>query len=219
MTIKLLTLLSRNAGSFLHKLKYTWLMIFCIAFTSHAQNVIRGTVLDEANQPVVGATVAIRAAGAGAVTDADGKFSISTSKALPLTLTISYLGFKPQEITAASAQEPLSIRLAESTNQLDETVVVGYTTSKRSSYTGSVAVVNAKDIETLQITTVGKALQGTVPGLQSIASAGQPGADADLYVRGVGSVNASTAPLYVVDGIPGAMPTISIPGIFSPYRF
>jgi TonB-linked SusC/RagA family outer membrane protein len=204
MTIKLLTLLSRNAGSFLHKLKYTWLMIFCIAFTSHAQNVIRGTVLDEANQPVVGATVAIRAAGAGAVTDADGKFSISTSKALPLTLTISYLGFKPQEITAASAQEPLSIRLAESTNQLDETVVVGYTTSKRSSYTGSVAVVNAKDIETLQITTVGKALQGTVPGLQSIASAGQPGADADLYVRGVGSVNASTAPLYVVDGIPGA---------------
>lgn len=100
-------------------------MIFCIAFTSHAQNVIRGTVLDEGNQPVVGATVAIRATGAGTITDADGKFSISTGKALPLTLTVSYLGFKTREITAASVQEPLNIRLAESTNQLDETVVVG----------------------------------------------------------------------------------------------
>ena len=202
MTIQLLCLLSRNVGFFFHNLKYTWLMILCIPLTNHAQNVIRGTVLDEGNQPVVGATVAIRAAGAGTATDADGKFSISTSKALPLTLTVSYLGFKTEEIIAASLQEPLCIRLAESTNQLDETVVVGYTTSKRSSYTGSVAVVNAKDIETLQITTVGKALQGTIPGLQSIASAGQPGSDADLYVRGVGSVNASTAPLYVVDGIP-----------------
>ncbi|WP_211220672.1 SusC/RagA family TonB-linked outer membrane protein [Dyadobacter beijingensis] len=197
----LLTPRRHDAGSYLQKMKYALLLVLGVVFASHAQNVIRGTVRDETNQVIAGATITIRSAGEGTVTDGNGNFSIS-SKSIPVTLAISYLGYKTQEVTATSAQEPLNIRLAESTNQLDETVVVGYTTSKRSSYTGSVAVVNAKDIETLQITTVGKALQGTIPGLQSIASAGQPGADADLYVRGVGSVNASTAPLYVVDGIP-----------------
>lgn len=202
MKIQLPTLGGRYAGSCLQKMKYALLLLLGVAFAGQAQNVIRGTVRDEANQVVAGATITIRSAGEGTVTDGNGSFSISTGRSLPVTLTVSYLGYKTQEVTTTSAQELLNIRLAESTNQLDETVVVGYTTSKRSSYTGSVAVVNAKDIETLQITTVGKALQGTIPGLQSIASAGQPGADADLYVRGVGSVNASTAPLYVVDGIP-----------------
>lgn len=203
MRIQLLLTPRRHyAGSCLQKMKYALFLVLGVVFAGHAQNVIKGTVRDEANQVVAGATITLRSAGEGTVTDGNGSFSISTSQSLPVTLTVSYLGYKIQEVTAASAQEPLNIRLAESANQLDETVVVGYTTSKRSSYTGSVAVVNAKDIETLQITTVGKALQGTIPGLQSIASAGQPGADADLYVRGVGSVNASTAPLYVVDGIP-----------------
>jgi TonB-linked SusC/RagA family outer membrane protein len=188
---------------FFRKLNYAFLMVLCVAFTSHAQNVIRGTVLDEANQAIVGATVTIKSAGTGAVTDGEGKFSLTTSKALPLTLTVSYLGYKTQELSTGSGQEPVRVLLAETTNQLDETVVVGYTTSKRSSYTGSVAVVNAKDLENLQITTIGKALQGTIPGLQSIAATGQPGADAELFVRGVGSVNASAAPLYVIDGIPG----------------
>ncbi|HEV7378508.1 MAG TPA: SusC/RagA family TonB-linked outer membrane protein, partial [Dyadobacter sp.] len=194
----------RNFGSKIKALQYIFLMVFGIVITSQAQsNTIRGTVFDEANQPVAGATVTIKAAGTGAVTDVNGKFSFSTNKSLPQTLTISYLGFKTQEVSTGSGQDPVNIQLAETTNQLDETVVVGYTSSKRSSYTGSVAVVNAKDLENLQITTVGKALQGTIPGLQSIASAGQPGADAELFVRGVGSVNASAAPLYVIDGIPG----------------
>ena len=204
MKIKLPSPQSRYTGSLFKKLQYTFLFLLTCSFAGYGQNIIRGTVLDEKNQVVVGATIAIKSTTSGTVTDANGKFSISTSKALPLTLAVSYLGYKTQEISTGNSAEPLNIQLSETTNQLDETVVVGYTTSKRSSYTGSVAVVNAKDLENLQITTIGKALQGTVPGLQSIASAGQPGADAELFVRGVGSVNASTAPLYVIDGIPGA---------------
>lgn len=85
-------------------------------------------------------------------------------------------------------------------------VVVGYGTAKKSSYTGSVAVVGSKELDKLEITSVGKALQGVVPGLQSVSAAGQPGSDASLYIRGIGSVNASTSPLFVVDGVPGANP-------------
>jgi TonB-dependent SusC/RagA subfamily outer membrane receptor len=96
--------------------------------------------------------------------------------------------------------------LSEDINYLDEVVVVGYGTAKKSSYTGSVAGVGARELEKLEITSVGKALQGTVPWIQSVASAGVPGCDASLYVRGIGSVNASTSPLYVVDGVPGANP-------------
>ena len=89
---------------------------------------------------------------------------------------------------------------------MDEVVVVGYGTAKKSSYTGSVAVVGSKELDKLEITSVGKALQGVVPGLQSVSAAGQPGSDASLYIRGIGSVNASTSPLFVVDGVPGANP-------------
>src|SRR5699024_1942526 len=116
------------------------------------------------------------------------------------------LGFKTEEVYVYEANVPVNITLTEDVNYLDEVVVVGYGTAKKSRYTGSVAVVGARALEKLEITSIGKALQGTVPGLQSIATAGQPGSDASLFVRGIGSVNASTAPLYVVDGIPGANP-------------
>lgn len=195
---------SHYKRSFFKKTRYTFLFLIACCLSSYGQSVIRGTVLDDKKQVIVGAIVIIKSTDIGTISDANGKFSISTNRSLPLTLVVSFLGYKTQEISTGLSQESFSIELAETTNQLDETVVVGYTTAKRSSYTGSVSVVNARDIENLQITSIGKALQGTVPGLQSIASAGQPGADADLFVRGVGSVNASTAPLYVVDGIPGA---------------
>jgi TonB-linked SusC/RagA family outer membrane protein len=143
--------------------------------------------------------------GTGAASSADGSFSIAV-KSLPATILIDYLGYKKQEVDVYDAAEPLTVLLREDRNVLDEVVVVGYGTAKKSGYTGSVAVVGTKDLEKLQITSTGKALQGTVAGLQSIAQAGQPGSDASLYIRGIGSVNASTSPLYVVDGVAGANP-------------
>jgi len=183
-----------------------FLILLLCSFATYGQQIIRGTVVDEANRGIVGATIAIKSTRTSTVTDTDGNFSLTTDRPLPLILTVNFLGYKTQEITVSDTDKPAVISLVEEVNLLDETVVVGYTTAKRSSYTGSVAVVGAPELENLQITTIGKALQGTVPGLQSIAQAGQPGSDAELFVRGIGSVNASTAPLYVVDGIPGANP-------------
>lgn len=171
-----------------------------------AQQTIRGTVVDRAKQPIPGVTVYVESTASGTITDVNGAFSLTTEQPLPVILTITFLGFKTEEVYVYEANVPVNITLTEDVNYLDEVVVVGYGTAKKSRYTGSVAVVGARALEKLEITSIGKALQGTVPGLQSIATAGQPGSDASLFVRGIGSVNASTAPLYVVDGIPGANP-------------
>jgi len=190
----------------LNKIVYILLILFLFNFTTYAQEIIRGTVVDRANEPIPGVTVFIKSTSSGTTTDIDGNFSITTDQELPLTLTISFLGFRSTEIDVYEADENVSITLSEDINFLDEVVVVGYGTAKKSSYTGSVAVVGAKELGKLEITSVGKALQGVVPGLQSVSSAGQPGSDASLYIRGIGSVNASTSPLFVVDGVPGANP-------------
>src|SRR5699024_3896853 len=173
---------------------------------SYCQETIEGVVVDTDGAPVPWVTVAITSTSLGTTTDLDGKFSITTDQALPITLAVSFMGYRTEEIDVYETKETIHITLTEDVNLLDQVVVVGYSTAKKSSYTGSVAVVGAQDLEKLEITSVGKALQGTVPGLQSVASAGQPGSDASLFVRGIGSVNASTAPLYVVDGVPGANP-------------
>jgi len=165
--------------------------------------VLSGVVLDAATgRPLSGATLSLKDVTHQVTTDKLGKFQFVTGQKLPFTVTISFVGYESKTLVISTS--PVVIQLEPIENALEETVVVGYTTAKKSSYTGSVSTVSGRELDNLQITTIGKALQGTVPGLQSIASAGQPGSDADLFVRGVGSVNASTAPLYVVDGIPGA---------------
>lgn len=191
---------------YLKRAVYVLLILLLFNFKAYAQEVISGTVVDRTNEPIPGVTVFIKSTSSGTTTDIDGNFSITTDQALPLTLTISFLGFRSEEIDVYEADEHVNITLTEDINFLDEVVVVGYGTAKKSSYTGSVAVVGSKDLDKLEITSVGKALQGVVPGLQSVSAAGQPGSDASLYIRGIGSVNASTSPLFVVDGVPGANP-------------
>lgn len=185
---------------------YVFLILLLAPIATYGQQTIRGTVVDKENQSIPGVSVLIQSTTTGTVTDIDGNFNFTTELPLPLTLTIQFMGFKTQEIDVYESDKIIRITLSEDVNFLDEVVVVGYGTAKKSSYTGSVAVVGAKELGKMEVTTVGKALQGMVPGLQSVASAGQPGSDASLFVRGIGSVNASTSPLYVVDGIPGANP-------------
>ena len=191
---------------YLKRAVYVLLILLLFNFKAYAQEVISGTVVDRTNEPIPGVTVFIKSTSSGTTTDIDGNFSITTDQALPLTLTISFLGFRSEEIDVYEADEHVNITLTEDINFLDEVLVVGYGTAKKSSYTGSVAVVGSKELDKLEITSVGKALQGVVPGLQSVSAAGQPGSDASLYIRGIGSVNASTSPLFVVDGVPGANP-------------
>ncbi len=190
----------------LKKYIYAFLILLTYTFTATAQQTIRGTIVDRNNHPLPGVSIVISSTTTGTATGLDGEFSFTTDQALPVTLVASFLGYRTQEIDVYEASTPIHIVLSEDINFLDEVVVVGYSTAKKSDYTGSVAVVGPRELEKLSITSVGKALQGTVPGLQSVSSAGQPGSDAALYVRGIGSVNASTSPLYVVDGVPGANP-------------
>ncbi len=206
MTNILLFLKNLQLFLYLKRVVYSLLILFSFNFAAYTQEVIRGTVVDRANEPIPGVTVYINSTSSGTTTNLDGEFSIRTDEPLPLSLSVSFLGFRSEEIDVYEASEPINITLTEDINYLDEVVVVGYGTARKSSYTGSVAVVGNKELEKLEITSVGKALQGIVPGLQSVSSAGQPGSDASLYIRGIGSVNASTSPLFVVDGVPGANP-------------
>lgn len=182
------------------------------SYSLYSQTSIRGTVIDEnTNDPIIGATVALKSTTDGVLTGIDGEFVFTTNKSLPVTLSVSLIGYRTQEIDVYDAEEPIIVTLSENLNILDEIVVVGYGTARKSTYTGSIAVVGSKDLDKFQITNVTNALQGTVPGLQSISSAGQPGSDATIFLRGVGSVNASSTPLYVVDGVPfaGSISSIS----------
>jgi TonB-linked SusC/RagA family outer membrane protein len=182
-----------------------FLLVFPL-FVFAQQSQIKGRILDEkTNESLIGATVLISDKKTGTITDQNGYFTLPV-QSLPVTLSISYIGYKQQLVIVHSTESPVNINLKPTSGTFEEVVVVGYTTAKKSGYTGSVAVVGIQELEKLQITSTGKALQGTVPGLQSIAQSGQPGSDAALFVRGIGSVNASTSPLYVVDGVAGADP-------------
>lgn len=175
--------------------------LFCFATlgTALGQNItVKGTVLDENSDPVMGATVRLKSdATKGAITDMDGHFSLQAKTGEPLLIT--YVGYKDQEVKAAAT---LTIRLVPDNKLLDEVMVVGYGTSTKRSFTGSAVAVNAEALEKKSISSVSAALAGEVPGVNVVNTNGQPGSRADIYVRGVGSVNASTAPLYIVDGVP-----------------
>ena len=181
--------------------------LFC-SFGLYAQSTpvtIKGKVIDAVSgETLPGATVVIKSTTSGVVSNIDGEFAIISNKPLPVSLEVNYVGYQQEVIDVHSVDEDVVVIIRENLNALDEVVVVGYTTARKSSYTGSVSVVGSKSLEKIQVTSVGKALQGSIPGLQSVAQAGQPGADASIYIRGVGSVNASSTPLYVVDGAPGA---------------
>lgn len=158
---------------------------------------IHGTVVSASdNEPLPGATV-LAPDGQGVATDLDGKFSI---KVAPGTnLKVSYVGYADQTVPAA---EGMVVKLQEGENRIDEVLVVAYGTAKKSAYTGSASQVNAKEIENRMVANPINALKGEVSGVQILSSNGQPGSVPTVLVRGVGSINASTSPLYVVDGVP-----------------
>jgi outer membrane receptor protein involved in Fe transport len=152
-------------------------------------------------EALVGATVLVKGEPSrGTITDADGHFTLrADSKEV---LVVSYIGFQNREVNI-NGQGHIDVDLTSDARAIDEVVItIPYGTIKKSSFTGSVGYVDNKVIDKELVSNVSKALQGTVPGLQSFSSTGQPGSDASIYIRGVGSVNASSSPLYVVDGVP-----------------
>lgn len=137
----------------------------------------------------------------GTVTDIDGKFSLSVSK-LPVTLVVSYVGYQEKEVKVSSFDGALTISLTEDSQLLDEVIVTGYGTFKKSAYAGSAANVKADKIADVPSVSFQDRLQGNATGVQFTSASGQPGASSSINIRGMGSINAANTPLYVIDGVP-----------------
>ena len=163
-----------------------------------AQRTITGTVFDE-REPLIGATVQIQGTGTGVATDFDGTYSIQVPNDNTVLL-FSYIGLETQEIIVGN-QTSINVILKENASVLDEVIVVGYGTQKRSNISGSVGVVTAEEITETPILRVEQALQGRTAGVQVAQNSGSPGSALTVRIRGIGTINNSD-PLYIVDGIP-----------------
>ena len=176
---------------------------------AYAQNMtVKGKVTANGLE-MPGVTVSVKGTAGGTITSLDGEFTIKADAGS--VLVFSFIGYETVEVPV-KGNGPINVELREKTTDLDEVVIaVPYGTAKKSTFTGSAGVVDKKIIANSQVASVSQALQGSVAGLQSFSASGQPGEDATILIRGVGSVNASTTPLYVVDGVPydGALSSIS----------
>lgn len=164
-----------------------------------AQTKVNGTVTSqEDGQPVIGATVVVVGTQDGTVTDVNGQFSL-TVPAGKNTLRITYVGMEPIEV---SARPNMRIMLTSDQTALDEVIVVAYGTQKKSSFTGSAAVVGSEEIGKVQVTNAVDALRGKAAGVQITNLTGAPGSTPTIRIRGVNSISAGSAPLIVLDGSP-----------------
>ena len=159
---------------------------------------VSGQVVDQDGEPLIGATIRWKDAQSGVVTDLDGNFSIDVPA--NATLVVSYVGYKDREIAVRGRAVLNQIQLDSDVQMLDQVVVVGYGVQKKADLTGSVAIVNTDELKRVSNSNISTMLEGKVAGVQ-ITSDGQPGADPTVRIRGIGSFG-STAPLYVVDGVP-----------------
>lgn len=159
---------------------------------------VKGQVVDQDGEPLIGATVKVKDSNAGAVTDVDGNFRI-TAPANAI-LVVSYVGYQDKEVAVRGRAIIESIQLSADETVLDQVVVVGYGTQKKADLTGSVSIVNADEMKKVSHSNISSMLEGKVAGVQ-ITSDGQPGADPSVRIRGIGTFGAQ-APLYVVDGVP-----------------
>jgi len=163
---------------------------------------VKGKVLDENGVPVPGATVKVSATKQGTVTDNSGAFSLTLTG--PATLTITYIGYAAKTIAVTSTTGNVNVKLAEDAadKNLNEVVVVGYGTQKKSDITGSVTSIPKARLSQLPVTNVLQAIQGAAAGVNISQTSSVPGAQPAAMVRGQNSINASTGPYVVVDGIP-----------------
>ena len=171
------------------------LMALFMSITSFAQG-IKGTVIDENGEPVIGATVAEKSNPKNAtITDFDGNFTVNVNAGKIIQIT--YIGYETQE---AAAKNGMTIKLRPDNKVLDEVVVVGYGVQKKSSVTGAISQVKPEDMENRTIANAQQALQGKTSGVQIIQSSAAPGSSPTIRVRGYSS-NSSSEPLFVVDGV------------------
>lgn len=175
--------------------------MFYLSITSlYAQELaVSGNVKDATGEFVIGASVLVKGTTNGTITDIDGNFTL-TGLSAGSVIEVSYIGYVTQSLTVQDAT-PLQIVLKEDTETLDEVVVVGYGVQKKSVVTASIAKVSSDDLASTAPTRMDNALKGLAAGVTVTSSSGQPGAAAQMRVRGIGTINNSD-PLYIVDGMP-----------------
>ena len=174
------------------------LLIFPIILFAQSKE-ITGTVIDENSVPLPGASILVKGLNIGSSTDFDGNFSLNVPEAGE-TLVVSYLGYMTQELVVGN-KVTFNIQLAIDTNALDEIVVVGYGTQRKSDITGAVSSVKVDDIAAAQNSTVDALLQGRAAGVQVTQNAGSPGSGVSVKIRGASSLRGNNEPLYVIDGV------------------
>ena len=163
-----------------------------------AQSVVKGTVNDEAGEPIIGATVKVQGTQKGSITDFNGSFSVEAAS--NATLEVSYVGYVTQKVKVGGKSD-LTITMKEDAQMLSDVVVVGYGTMKKSDISGSVATVDQESVMKRIPQNIGQALQGAAAGVMVTQQDGSPDGKAAIRIRGVGTINGDASPLYVVDGV------------------
>ena len=167
-----------------------------------ADYVVSGRIVDEANQPLPGATVLLKGTTTGTSSNANGEYSLRLpDNAARGTLVISSVGYISQEIVIGNRTQ-INVAMRPQVGNLNEVVVVGYGTQNRRDLTGSISTVTAQDIEKVPVISLDQALQGRAAGVQVVNNSGAPGGSVQIRIRGTGSIFGGNDPLYVVDGIP-----------------
>ena len=175
------------------------LLCLSIGITMAQVSKVTGVVISaEDNEPIMGASILIKGTSLGTITDIDGRYVIHNIPAGAKLLQISYVGMITQEIPISDKEQTTVLSI--DSKLIDEVIVVAYGTAKKSSFTGSASVVGEKALEKRTLTNVMSAIEGNAPGVQVTSASGQPGSSPSLRIRGFGSINGSSAPLYVVDG-------------------
>jgi len=176
---------------------FMFLALCLVSLGVMAEKQISGVVVDEKGEPIIGASVQVKGTTTGTISDYDGEFALSVPDDAT-TLTVSFVGMQTQEV---GIEKRMRITLHEASEMIQEVVVTGYGNVTKGSFAGSARAIDAENIEKKSPTEISKALAGEVAGVQVINTSGQPGTSATIRIRGIGSFNASTAPLYVVDGV------------------
>jgi TonB-linked SusC/RagA family outer membrane protein len=180
---------------------YLLLLLFCFN-ASHAQTLIKGTVLDSQNSPLPGASVSVKGTSTAIPTSVDGKFAITAGPSA--ILVFKFIGYETKEVLIGG-QTNITVTLLDGKNSLDEVVVIGYGTKKKIDLTGTVSSLQSDEITRTRASGTQEAMQGRLPGVDIKRGSGKPGSDFSIEIRGANSITGNTQPLYVIDGIPVAV--------------
>ncbi|QHT65510.1 TonB-dependent receptor [Rhodocytophaga rosea] len=178
---------------------FTFSLIVCTGLAALAQNSVSGRVTDEKDEGIPGASILVKGTTRGTITDPQGSFTLNASP--EEVLVFSFLGYETQEVTVGS-RTAFSVKLNPDVRNLEEVVVVGYGTVKKSDLTGSVSSIRSESIKEMPVVSVDQAIQSRAAGVQVTQTSAAPGGGISIRVRGANSINSGSEPLYVIDGFP-----------------